>query len=145
MLKLYNVLIDYNENMISYEEVLKLQDDDCIKVNRSYLHYLNVKCNILNTSDSKIYSILHKYFCYEMMQRKINKRRDLLVYYTITVVDFKYLVTMLNEKIPSNKKLFFKTNVKSSELEEKINNTKNEYIQRQKLNHQENRLVRSNF
>jgi len=106
------------KNAVSYEELMSMPNDTCIKISRAYFYYLMAKQGFLKIEHPQIHQIFSKYIELERMIEFLNGSPSISRYYIMTVEDIRYLLNVLKDT-PSAQTFLLKSNVKSFELEER--------------------------
>ena len=118
---------EIRKSAVSYDELVSLSGDDCVKVSRIYFNFLMIKSNLLEIKDEKYWEILQKYTEIERMMEKIKKPRvHCSSYYLMSVEDVKYLIE-ISKEIPKVTTYLLKSDVKTNELNEKFEEIKKQY------------------
>ena len=118
---------EIRKSAVSYDELVSLSGDDCVKVSRIYFNSLMIKSNLLEIKDEKYWEILQKYTEIERMMEKIKKPRvHCSSYYLMSVEDVKYLIE-ISKEIPKVTTYLLKSDVKTNELNEKFEEIKKQY------------------
>ncbi len=116
-------------NMLSYEEVMNLTEDQCVKVNSTYFHYLIAKAGILQIKAEDYYNVFYKYLEIDNMQNFINRFNKTTSYYLMSATDIKYLVLLMRD-IPESKTTFLKSDVNVQELNEKHDKIRKQFFEK---------------
>ena len=75
MNKRIKVIKEIRNNAVSYDELVNLPNEDCVKISRIYFNALMAKGNLLEIKDEKYWEIIKKYLEIEHMIEKIKKTR----------------------------------------------------------------------
>jgi len=118
------------KNVISYEKLMDLEDDNCVKVSGTYFHFLIAKGKLLNIKDKKYWETVYKYIEVEKMHYYVKKVSGTPSYMLMSVEDIKYLVNYVMDGINS-KRVFFKSEIKAAELNKTIESIKKQYLEKQ--------------
>lgn len=118
-----------HNNTLAYEEVMNLTEHQCVKVNRTYFHYLIAKARLLKINADDYYNVFYKYLEIENMQNFINRVNKTISYYLMSATDIKYLVVLMND-IPKSKTTFLKSDVNVQELNEKHDAIRKQFLEK---------------
>lgn len=129
------------KNMISYNELMDLEDDNCVKVSGTYFHFLIAKCQLLNIKDKTYIDILYKYIEMERIYHQVKNISGTPSYILMSVSDIRYLVNYVLDGT-SYKHVFIKSDIKSNELNRYIESIKKKYIE-QDINKNKSLLLKN--
>lgn len=115
---------------ISYEEVMNLSDEDCVYVNRVFLHSMSAKSQLWDIKDKKYWHVFAKYYKIELMSLRVHGNQSL--YYLMSAKDIKYLLNIF--KCPVDSKIvFLKSYSKLSDLNERHKKIEKEYNEKKEF------------
>ena len=118
-----------HNNVLSYEDVMNLTEDQCVKVNSTYFHYLIAKAGLLKIKVEEYYNVFYKYLKIDNMQNFINGFKKNPSYYLMSATDIKYLVLLMRD-IPKSKITFLKSDVNVQELNEKHEKIRKQFLEK---------------
>lgn len=118
-----------HNNVLSYEDVMNLTEDQCVKVNSTYFHYLIAKAGLLKIKADEYYNVFYKYLKIDNMQNFINGFKKNPSYYLMSATDIKYLVLLMRD-IPKSKTTFLKSDVNVQELNEKHEKIRKQFLEK---------------
>lgn len=116
-------------NVLSYEDVINLTEDQCVRVNSTYFHYLIAKAGLLKIKVEDYYNVFYKYLEIDNMQNFINGFKKNPSYYLMSATDIKYLVLLMGD-IPKSKTTFLKSDVNVQELNEKHEKIRKQFLEK---------------
>lgn len=118
-----------HNNVLSYEDVMNLTEDQCVKVNSTYFHYLIAKAGLLKIKVEEYYNVFYKYLEIDNMQNFINGVKKNPSYYLMSATDIKYLVLLMRD-ISKSKTTFLKSDVNVQELNEKHDKIRKQFLEK---------------
>lgn len=118
-----------HNNVLSYVDVMNLTEDQCVKVNSTYFHYLIAKAGLLKIKVEEYYNVFYKHLEIYNMQNFINGFKKNPSYYLMSAIDIKYLVVLMND-IPKSKITFLKSDVNVQELNEKHDAIRKQFLEK---------------
>lgn len=114
-------------NDVTYEELMNMSDDNCIKIKRTYFYILLAKSENLEIVEDDFWEIFYKYIEISRMNDYISLIPNIITqYFLMSVKDVKKLLNETND-IPDTLGIFLKSDVKVEELEETHQNIREEY------------------
>lgn len=117
-------------NLISYEDLESLSNDQCIKVRINYLYCLHVMNYQLELKDQKFWDIILKYQEIDKMVSYLKRPFSYnSSFYLMSVKDLKYLIKH-SKYFPDTSGAFLKSNDKVDALENRIIRLKKEYTKK---------------
>lgn len=134
------------KNIISYNDLINLSDDECVKVSKNYFNFLVASAQFLNIRDKDCWKIFSKYLEIDKMQYYIKVSKYVETpYYLMSASDAKILTNFVKNK-SIFKAAFLNSDKKVSQLNEIHNKIKEQYNNK-KLNQnntdQEKQLIKS--
>ncbi len=133
------------KNAISYEKLMDLVDDNCVKVSGTYFYFLIAKGQLLNIRDKKYWETVYKYIQIEKIYHHVKNVSGTPSYILMSVEDIKYLVNYVMDGLNPNH-VFIKSEVKATELNKSIKLIKKQYVEKQEQNKNGNKmLLKNNF
>lgn len=118
------------KNMLSYEDLMNLSNEKCVKVNRTYFYNLIAKSTLLEIDNKDCYIILNKYLEIDRMLDFIEGRNTISPYFLMSAADIKYLLTIIKD-IPTTKIAFMKSEVSVEKLNHDHNKIKEQFLSKQ--------------
>ena len=103
-------------NSITLDELNKLSEDNCVRFNRNYFHFLLTTAQGLEIQDKSVLEIFSKYLKLEKMYCFVHKTLHPKEFYLMEIEEAKKLVNTMN--VPLWKNSILKSNVEKTRLRE---------------------------
>lgn len=119
---------------ISYEELMNMEDDSCVKVSRTLFYSLMARAGLLKIKDQEFWRTFRKYIEIDNMESYTHNYPGVLAYYLMSVKEIKIILKQFKRSSAYiHRTSLLKSDIKASELEKMNEQLKEEYTKKKNI------------